>query len=220
MQTHLYKNIFIIEADTQKELVLTFFRMQEFYESQKPELYNKKFSVFDFIDTMMNDNGEINYFSHWDGFNIPDFAFEKWKKKNKSLTPYEKNLIDLMEYKINYAERYYIIGYMKGDKNCLNHEISHALYYVDKSYREKVDILNSEIESKHPEFFDFVMQDLAHMGYNESVIKDEANAWLSTTSKQELLNSFSFLDIDISYTKCLPMIKKYRKLLSEYNTFA
>ena len=71
-------NILQFSFDSQKELTLTFFRIQEYYESALTNIVGKKFSVFDFLNGYLDDAGKIDYFSFWSGFNFPDDVLKEW----------------------------------------------------------------------------------------------------------------------------------------------
>ena len=69
-------NILFFEFKTQKDLALTFFRVQEFYESQNDCLLNKSFSVFDFLNESMDKEGYLDYFYFWSGFRSEEHTSE------------------------------------------------------------------------------------------------------------------------------------------------
>ena len=71
-------NILFFEFKTQKDMALTFFRVQEFYESKNDNLLNKSFSVFDFLEESMTKEGYLDYFYFWSGFNVPGHIVKKW----------------------------------------------------------------------------------------------------------------------------------------------
>jgi hypothetical protein len=59
-----------------------------------------------------------------------------------------------------------------------------------------------------------MVKKLKKMGYGDNVIKDEVQAYMSTSKKKELVETFG-----LDYNTILPMIRKYRKVLRWYNTF-
>lgn len=212
----LDKNLFCFVADTQKELALTFYRVQEFYESQNPMLCRQNFDAFDFLDELMNDEGEIDYFSEWNGFNIPGNIFFSWMSATTfhNRSHYEDYMIDLMYKTLDQKEPFYVIGVMKGDKATLKHELSHALYYMDSYYMNDAADLSAEFERDYPKQYSLMMDGLNDLGYNYDVLDDELIAWMSTTSKKELVEEFG-----VDYAKIQPIVNKYRKLLRKYNTY-
>jgi len=52
------------------------------------------------------------------------------------------------------------------------------------------------------------------MGYGVNVVRDEVQAYMSTSLKKELVTRFG-----LDYDTILPMVKQYRKVLSRYNTY-
>jgi hypothetical protein len=52
------------------------------------------------------------------------------------------------------------------------------------------------------------------MGYNENVLADEIQAYLSTSKKSELVEDFK-----LDYDTLSPLIKQFRKVLRKYNSF-
>ena len=111
------------------------------------------------------------------------------------------------------ASPFYIIGGKKGDMNVIDHEIAHALYYMNESYKGEMDDLNYDFFKKHSMQYSKIVKALKKMGYGENVIKDEVQAYMSTSKKSELVIKFG-----LDYDTVLPMIRQYRTVLSWYNT--
>jgi hypothetical protein len=215
MKTKLFgDNIICFTADTQKELTLTFFRVQEFYESQKPALFRKAFDAYTFLTEMMDDEGNINYFSEWDGFNIPSHIFSAWMHSTvyEDRSMYEEEMIDQIFKKLDTAKLFYVIGVRKGDEDTLKHEICHALYYTDTQFKQEADNLVSVFASTYPKLYDQFRQDLLNMGYAADVVQDELVAWLSSSTESDI--EYNFCD---TYADLKPTITLFRKLLQKYN---
>jgi ribosomal protein S9 len=207
------KNCLLLEFNTQKDLALAFCRVEEYYEGV-PQLNKKYTSFIDFIDFFMKDDGSINYFNYWSGFNIPGNAFMEWSQQNMSdKTYWELALINEVEKKLDLASPFYIIGGKKGEMNVIDHEIAHALYYMNESYKSEMEDLNYDFFKKHRMQYSKMVKALKKMGYGENVIKDEVQAYMSTSKKSELVIKFG-----LDYDTVLPMIRQYRKVLSWYNT--
>ena len=103
----LNDQIFLFTTDSIKELTLSFFRVQEYYESPLPELYRQQFNTFDFLKYSLNIDGTIDYFNYWTGFNIPgDIVNEWWHKQDiDHITPYEQRMFaQLVEAGIDYSQ--------------------------------------------------------------------------------------------------------------------
>lgn len=210
-------NILLCKADTQKELTLTFFRFQESYESQNKRLKGKSFSTFEFLDAMMGKDGNIDYFSGWDGFNFPDSHYESFLNfiSDDDITPYEQKLIDAVDkmHEEGTVDNFYVIGILKNDKSVLAHELSHALYYLNEDYRFCAKHESLAFAMFDRPYFDKIMKVLyKELKYSKDVLYDELVAWMATSSKQELEETFEvdYYDIDMS-------VKNYRKLFKKFS---
>jgi len=207
------KNCLLLEFNTQKDLALAFCRVEEYYEGQ-PKLNRNYTSFVDFIDFFMKDDGSINYFNYWSGFNIPGDVFKEWFQKEMSdKTKWEIALSQEVALKLDMDSPFYVIGGKKGDMNVIDHEIAHALYYMDESYKAEMEEMNYNFFKQHRMQYSKMVKKLKKMGYGENVIKDEVQAYMSTSKKSELVNDFG-----LNYDTIKPMITQYRKVLSWYNT--
>jgi len=206
-------NIIHFEFDTHKEITTTFFRIQEYYESPLEGLVGKKFSVYDFLIESMDNMGNLNYFNFWTGFNFPDYILKEWIKLNpqKEWTPKEKELIDKIKEKVNWNEKFYVIGSLKTDKTAYRHEMAHAHYYTETLYKVDMDILTHRLLSKHKKQYQIIRKHLIKLGYNTKVIMDEIQAYLSTEPKKFLIEEFG-----INYEELSPLIKRYQKTFKQY----
>ena len=205
-------NILFFEFEEQKELSLTFFRVQEYYESQNDCLLNKSFSVFDFLNEMMCEDGYLDYFHIWGGFNVPGKVFNSWVSciDTNHFTYMEHDLINNVWDNVNIHEDFYIIGAKKGDKITLHHELAHALYHLDLDYRMEMSVLTSQIKERYKKQYKRMKKYLLKLGYNEKVIDDEIQAYLATEKKKDLI-----ADFDIDYDSLKPLILKYKKILKK-----
>jgi len=216
MQLHkLSPQILLFTSEKNKELSLTFCRVQEFYESQNEKLLGKPFSFSDFIAESMDEDGFIDYFSYWTGFNFPDTAFREWYKCNNAFTDWEKDLIKQIQENVHhYDDKFYVIGALAKEKDTINHEIAHALYYLNNSYFIEMTELILEFAIQHKKQYNKMKKALIGMGYNENVLADEIQAYLSTSKKSELVEDFK-----LDYDTLSPLIKQFRKVLRKYNSF-
>jgi len=207
------KNCLLLEFKTQKELALAFCRVEEYYEG--PQKYNRKYlTLAEFIDAYMNNDGDLTYFSYWTGFNIPGNVFKEWFDKNATdKTKWELALVTEVAKKLDLTKPFYIIGGKKGDVNVIDHEIAHALYYMDESYKAEMDEMNYDFYKNHRMQYSKMIKVLKKMGYGDNVLKDEVQAYMSTSKKKELVEVFG-----LDYASILPTIRKYQKVLRHYNT--
>ena len=205
---------FLFLFDKQKDLSLTFCRVQEYYESPKDELKDKFFTLNEFIDASMDDDGFIDYFNFWSGFNIPGNVYLKWIKlnndKDENLSKHEFNLYIKTP---DDGRDFYIIGALKKDKKTINHEIAHALYHLNLDYKSDMFSLTEDFAKNNKKEFDRFVKELKNLGYCDSVTYDEIQAYMSTSPKKELVEDFK-----INCDNLDSLIKKYKKVLRKYNT--
>jgi hypothetical protein len=75
------------------------------------------------------------------------------------------------------GEKFYIIGRCEGDDLTLNHEIAHALYYLNPEYKDKstklVEALTANLRKSFNKF-------LKRIGYTTHVYIDETQAFFAT----------------------------------------
>lgn len=192
----IFPNIYVLSFDTQYDLCMSFVRMQEFYESASSKFRGKYFQLEDYIDYWSQEfgNGSFDYPSKWTGFNLSGTMIDRWTdvfdNKHMNLRIREEEVLNAistlrdLEKRSNklFNEKYYVIGVYGKIENAtdvIEHELAHALYYLDSSYRRSVckliKGLNKKIYTKAEKF-------LLKMGYCKGVIKDEIQAYFSTSS--------------------------------------
>lgn len=184
-----------IQAKTQFDIASTFMRLQEFYESPFREVRGKLFTHEDFINLYAyrkerkgDDEVIFSYFEDWQGFNIPGNVFNRWVKRFKKAGMWEKEqeLIDLVYDKVNKrSNKFYVIGTFEyhDQGNVINHELSHAFFYLDKQYKSE----STKLYRKLPKVVRYQMHEwLKSMGYDRTVYTDETVAYLSTDTMCDL----------------------------------
>jgi hypothetical protein len=206
-------NCLLLEFDTQKDLALAFCRVEEYYEGN-PKVNGKKLTFEQFIDAFMDKNGKIDYFNYWTGFNIPGHIFKSWFEQSASeLTKWESALGQVVSSKLDTTKPFYVIGGKKGDMEVIDHEIAHALFYMNTEYKDLMDTANYQFYKNLRGEYSKMVKALKKMGYGDNVIKDEIQAYMATSGKKELVEKFG-LDFD----KIKGFRTLYRKVLSKYNT--
>ena len=108
--------IYLLRFKTQYELTSTFLRVQEHYEL--PQFHGRIFTLEQYMDWYVAENGAFTYFQDWSGFNVPSTAFQPfYEGKFDPLTRKEKRLLGLFR---NLQGRFYVIGiYDSGKKGPL-----------------------------------------------------------------------------------------------------
>lgn len=176
----LSKNILLFKAENQYQLTSTFMRMQEFYESSIPSIRNKFFTLETFMDEYANEFGNFTYCKDWAGFNVPgNIVVKFFKLFSDDLLEKEAEFYNQIIENVDIKKKFYIIG-ANADDDTLKHELCHAMYYIDSTYRNKVNkILKTTFTKK---VRDSMYAWLKKSGYTKQVYVDEMNAYLSTSS--------------------------------------
>ena len=214
----LGKQFLLFTFKTQKEITTTFFRMEEFYESPLKVLFHKNFTVFDFLQESMDDDGKIDYFSKWIGFNIPGHSIKEWADLVcPNYTPKEMEVLNHINSKVDVSQPFYIIAAKEGNTDVMDHEIAHALYYLNKEYKSRMNGLVLHMKKHFPVQYKKVQDWLKEMGYNRSVFTDETQAYMSTSDKKEMMKKFGFTSTE--HKKIDLLLTDFRGVLQEYNNF-
>jgi hypothetical protein len=166
----ILKNIWLVSFYTQEDLALSFLRFQEYYES--PRFRGQTFSLDEFKTWYAAENGSFSYVDDWSGFNIPSSVFGSFKRGDfDPLSGREKALISAFD---GEPQPFYVIGTNEGS-DALEHEICHALFYVDSEYRSAAKkIISDHLDQLAPIFLE-----MTKMGYHQSVHVDEVHAYAS-----------------------------------------
>ena len=185
-------NIIHFEFSTMKELTLTMCRPQEFYECADENIRGKYFTMFDLLNTYMKDDGDIDYWRSWAGFNIPSNVYEDfiWKFFTKGeLTPYEIKLFDAID-ELKLDGHYYIIASLDTADSARDHEYAHGFFYLNKEYQKAAIALVEELPYA---IFSSIKRTLLHMGYAEQVIVDEIHAYIATSDNRYFKKRFDMI---------------------------
>jgi len=169
----VYPNIFLLQMTSQNDLANTFARCQAFYEWDA--FKGKKFNLQEYFDWYKVNHPDLNsYQEEFYGFNVPSNVIADCYKINDERNEYDKFLLNVISNIKN--KQYYLIGALKGDETTLNHELAHAFFWEDESYRnDMTELVNSLYNKK--ELFDILSKE---RGYGKNVLIDEAQAFLST----------------------------------------
>lgn len=163
--------VLLIRLPSQYLLGATFIRFQELYES--PQFAGRLFSLKEYQAWYRTTtiHGGFSYYSDWAGFNVPDHIFATFKARRFAPSKLESILL---EYVGNRTKPFYVIGAVANSDfwGYAQHELAHALYYLDSEYRHDVDTLLSELETG--QFEDALLMS----GYAESKLRDEMQAYL------------------------------------------
>lgn len=202
-------NILHLEFPTRKEITMTMGRPQEFYESGHKHLRNKVFTQEVFLDTFTNDDGDVNYFNSWSGFNVPGNKMEEFFTHFDDWTKREFLLRRAISDNINPYKDYYVIATIAGDTPTIDHELVHAHYYLNKDYQRAVKKLIKQLD---PVICDSITKTLKEMGYAGQVVTDEINAYITTSSKTYMKKRFGIRLTSAIQNPFIDLAREYKVL--------
>ena len=169
IRSRLADNIYLVRFKTQYELAATFLRVQEYYESGR--FSGRVFTLEEYMDWYASRFGAFTYYEDWSGFNVPSTSFKPfYEGKFDPLLEKEKRLLRLFRHE---RAPYYVIGVAgTGSRRDVVHELAHALFFTDATYRQAVRTAMRKYDTS-------AMEDaLARMGYARRVLQDEVHAYL------------------------------------------
>jgi hypothetical protein len=205
--------VYHLQFNNRKDLTSTLLRFEEFYES--PKFRNKVFSMNDFYFwyKTTRDNKKFSYLTDWSGFNFPSYVFQPfWNEEFENLSTRENAVLKKFPKSKN---KFYIIGTFKNKSNIkdellvFKHEVAHALYYLDSSYRKNVSKILKDLNSKP------IHKYLKKLGYHEAVLEDETHAYYLTD--QDALKEQK---ISISQIVAHKLEANYQKYYQKYQAKA
>lgn len=171
--TQPYRNIWHVQFPSSsdrfppEDIALHFLRFQEHYES--PRFRGKVFTWLEYITWYMETYGAFTYPQDWNGFNFPGCVLTPFRKgRFNPLTDREKALLGALK---NVKPKDYVIGTREEEKDTIDHELAHALWYTNRDYREEVfRVLDG---GKYDRQYKVMLR----QGYDHSVLTDELQAY-------------------------------------------
>lgn len=202
----IHDSILHIKIEDQIEMCLHVMRFSEYLECKSKEIRGKTFDFDQLIRYYYDEFGTFDYCERWGAFNIPGHAIVKFRKlMDGKLTKRELAFLKIVDkhFKKNEQLDMYVIV-TNGKNHGFRHELIHALYYVNLDYNILCQKLIKQIK---PIDFRKIKSKLMNLGYNESVILDEINAYISSGSRAFLCDN-----IDKACIKYMRMFRKnYQK---------
>ena len=174
----IFDGLYHLRFDDPARMALTMMRFQESYES--PEFRGRVFSREEFEQWYAARKGSFTYAQDWgDGFNMPSSALVPfYEGKFDSLTADESSFLRYFETVKD--EPFYLIATATSSANgTLDHEIAHALYFLNPDYKGAVDTILSRIDTPSVKRFLATV----YGDYHEAVLDDEAHAYLGHSSE-------------------------------------
>lgn len=185
----LKNGIIHLNFKDQKTLCKYMVRIEEYYES--PVFANKVFELAEYIKWYQHEYGKWSYDSDWSGFNIPGHKVMEFKNKFK-LRGCEKEIFNA----IPDGDKFYLVAtYGKGNDDIINHETAHAMFYLNNEYKNHMTALVEKHKTEVRSLSEWILKH-----YNESVLVDEIQAYLSTANmdyfnKKKIIMSQNLIDI-------------------------
>lgn len=178
--TEVYGGIWRLHFDTIYDLSMHFLRYQENYESPNPRFRGRQFSVLDFMEWYSKafGSGSFTYVSDWGGFNVPSEVLDRVLQgpiPDESRYDYAMRAVR-DSCRMRSGPKFYLIGTF-GKGRALDHEIAHGKYYLDQEYRSA---MNSAIGAMSKSAYRKLSRYLTKIGYDESVMADEVQAYMAT----------------------------------------
>lgn len=161
-------------------------RMQEFYESPIGNFRGRHFTRDEFQKAYAEHCGEFNYYDEWGGFNVPGHVVDEFLRIFTDIDFMEENTVKLIEQ--HRSNVYYVIGTFASDSTAtVDHELSHAMWYLSPPYKQDAEIILGKMSSR---LYKRCCQTLMDKGYSENVFDDELVAYFSTSPMWELVDIF------------------------------
>ena len=204
--TEILPGVFHLHFPTEHLLASTFVRFQEHYESPNPRFRGKAFTLEQFMDwyaANQSKDGHFSYFQDWGGFNVPSRVLTPfYEGKFDPLTEKEKALLDLFRGR---PHPFYVIGTFgeELDQDTLAHEAGHGLYATSADYRRRAQEILAGADLTD------VYAKLRSIGYDDSVLLDEAHAYLKGKSDLEWLGVALTPDLARRRTRLIALYREY-----------
>ena len=204
-------NIFAVIVKDNYDRAMLFCRGQEYYESPNKKFRGKYFSIWDYIEWYSREHGDVfTYTFDWGGFNIPFDVIDKCYSSCEMETPYDDVMYEIVceiERKKDDKKKAYIIGADSLESDTFEHETCHGLYYTNKEYKALVDEITIAIPIK--DYLTF-RNNLKNMGYTDSVMNDEIQAYLTTNwDYKKFMNG-------VDKKVCKELHKQYNNIFSKF----
>lgn len=186
---------------TRLDLTLALHRIAEFYESPYPNIRGKAFTETEFLRAYAKPDGTIDYFSYWDGFNVPATAVEAFFDLNKNgidckrCSREEHEVMQAWNHRwmIGQYFDYLIATEVGSDPSTLLHELAHARWAIDPPYRAA---MQQRIDDISGPIWEGLVRDLcrdSRYSDDPDLVEDEIQAYLSTGTGEELDETFPCL---------------------------
>lgn len=182
--SEIRSQLFHLECDSRRELGMLFLRYTEHYESKYNHIRDNKFTLVQQQSAYCRDHlgspdADWTYTSDWSGYNIPAYVIEKVHSLGiPDPNHYDSLMLGIygMIQGATLGKDAYLIGTFKGTEvSTLQHELTHAMFYLDQDYNNSVRglLFDNPVTSE-------LSEALYRKGYPYKVAVDEIQAYLTT----------------------------------------
>jgi len=174
-----------IEMASYPKLAHAMIRFQEYYESPHDHIRGNIFTLGMVRAAGRSNQKPINSYeggkhfdTDWGGYNFPGSTLDPFiKGLFDPLTEYEQDIVTALKH--NDTKNIYVIGtvFQEDDKRAvLDHEICHALWYLNPQYKQDCE---AELKKIPTDALENLKKMLLDWGYNDAQLLDECHAYLS-----------------------------------------
>lgn len=196
--------VYILKFDSQFEMCMAFLRYEEFYESSNPHFQHKPFTLAEYMSWYANEFGEgsFTYTEDWSGFNIPrEIITEVHKLGVTDMNHYDHLMLGVA----GMTERgSYLIG-VSDESDVKDHELTHAMYYIDASYASAI---NFALTTSPQDLVDSMKLALHNEGYAMSSTTDEIQAYV-TTGENKMFDDIEHPYLDALRSRLIAIHKEH-----------
>ncbi len=196
----LKNGCFFVRFDDDFDMAMTFLRYQEFQDS--PKFAGKNFTITEFMRWYTNkydpESRKFTYSGDWAGYNIPVSLIGKVECPDKN--EYDDTMYDIskktcdkkyrgyLDFPCNLFLPAYLISASKTTtkieyKITVLHELTHAMYYLDEEYKQKVKETYKNINKKLLNKLTKIVEDKGYADVQE-LLEDELQAYLTTSNNE------------------------------------
>jgi hypothetical protein len=193
--TQINERIFALEIPNSWDRAMVFLRAQEFYESASPKFKGKSFDIWDYMRWYAVEReistGVFDYPNDWAAYNLPiNVIVKSLDRLTGEYTPYDVFMDDILHqifnrYTVSETDTYLIGVESLADKH-LSHELCHALWYTNPTFKKEASAVLTKIPSG---IVNEGRATLTRMGYHKSVLTDEFVAYSATGDMKRLIKT-------------------------------
>lgn len=194
----LADDIYLVTSDEQFDVSMLFLRPQEFYECPTDVVRSRPFELVRYMRwfsvewerTSLRRTRGFTYHCDWVGFNLPSHILDDMYAVGvPDVNIYDRCMSAIYEtiksqrrrcdnHGDGDSKRFYILGVVTGG-SALQHELAHALWYVNDTYKTRQ---MANIDALEHRTYDEIRKAIVTEGYldRDDIIVDEMQAYMST----------------------------------------